>query len=278
MPLPTEILETIDAAYRDHSSLQDINDVAALAKSYVETKAMVGSSIRTPSKDATPQERQEYWDKLINNDPELMMKPDFQNKDQSREFFRTIGLPEDETKYTIPEGVDLPDEVTQELTKMGYKINMTDSQVSEMLQEFSDRQTQTNTMNTELYDSDMNQLKGKWGQAMDDRTAAAKQANEQFYPGRPFDSLTGGELESLFNISKAMTGKGAPAAGDAGGIPSDAMTPGEAKERADILLKRAQNAKPGDMTREEITALVNKSIRIRVEAGISEGSLDSLKA
>jgi hypothetical protein len=278
MPLPTEILEQIDEEYRDHPSLKDYNDVGSALKSLVETKAMVGNSVRRPGPDAGPEAQQKYWDALIQNDPELMKKPDFAEKDQSREFYRTLGLPEDEAGYTTPEGVDLPDEVQQELRGIGYKYNLTDSQMSGLLTEFSERQAVTNSTNTELHDSDMAQLKGKWGQAMDDRTKAAKQANEDFYPGRPFDSLTGGELESLYNISKAMTGKGAPAANDGGGIPSDAMTPGEATARADELLKRAQTAGPNDMSREERLALVNKSIELRVKYTGSDGSIDSLRA
>jgi hypothetical protein len=75
-----------------------------------------------------------------------------------------------------------------------------------------------------------------------------------------------------------MTGKGAPAANDGGGIPSDAMTPGEATARADELLKRAQTAGPNDMSREERLALVNKSIELRVKYTGSEGDLSSLRA
>ena len=279
MPLPTEILEQIDEQYRGHDSLNEFNDLAGLAKSYVETKAMVGRSIRTPSKDATPQERQEYWDKLINNDPELMMKPDLSAKDQSREFYRTMGLPEEFSKYENPEGMELPTEVENEMRELLYESNVTNAQYQKIMAAFSDRQAQTVTMNTELQESDMNQLKGEWGQAMDDRTKAAKQANEDFYPGRPFETLTGAELKSLFNISKAMTGKGALAAGDAPGIPSDAMTPGEATARADELLKRAQSASINDMDHAERLALVNKSIELRVKyAGAEGGGKESLRA
>ena len=62
-----------------------------------------------------------------------MMKPDFSVAAQSREFYRTIGLPEDETKYTIPEGVDLAgytmketiDDVEAARKALGYeKINL----------------------------------------------------------------------------------------------------------------------------------------------------------
>jgi hypothetical protein len=278
MPLPSEILEQIDEKYRDHASLNDFNSVDALAQSFVETKSMVGNSVRTPSKDATPQERQEYWDKLINNDPELMMKPDFQNKDQSREFFRTLGLPEEFAKYENPEGMELPSDVESEMRELLYSANLTNSQYQTIMAAFSERQAQTNTMNTELHDSGMAQLKGKWGQAMDDRITAAKQANEDFYPGRNFDTLSSGERESLFNISKAMTGKGAVVANDRGGIPSDAMTPGEATLRANELLSRAQNADPNKMTREEIASLVKQSIDLRVKYCGSVASMDEQRA
>ncbi len=278
MPLPSEILEQVDELYRDHASLKDFESVADLAKSYVETKAMVGNSIRIPSKDAGPEAYQEYLNKIINNDSSLMMKPDFSVKDQKRDFYRTIGLPEDESKYSLPEGVKLTSEVDAEIRKIAYENNLTDSQFGGFMTAFSDRQEQASTLNTEMVKSDMAGIKEKWGMAFDDRIAAAKQANEEFYPGRDFDNLTAKERESLYRISKAMTGKGAPAAGDAGGIPKNLMTPEEAKTRADELLRRAQNAKPNEMTREEIKALVDKSIELRVKYAGYEGSLDSLRA
>ena len=98
MPLPEEILEQIPEEYRGHDSLNDFNDAAALAKSYVETKAMVGNSIRVPGPDAGEEAYQEYLNKIISHDPKLMMKPDFAEAEQSHEFFRTIGLPEESAK------------------------------------------------------------------------------------------------------------------------------------------------------------------------------------
>jgi len=124
MPLPDDILEQIDEQYRGHASLKDMNDIGALAKSYVETKAMVGNSIRIPGKDAGEDARNEYLQKLINNDPELMMKPDFANKEQSQEFFQTIGLPQEFSKYENPEGMKLPDDVEAEMRELLYQAKV----------------------------------------------------------------------------------------------------------------------------------------------------------
>lgn len=278
MPLPSEILDQIDEQYRDQESLKQFDSVADLAKSFVETKAMVGNSIRIPSKDAGEEARQEYWNKLINNDPELMMKPDFENKDQSREFFRTIGLPEEFSKYENPEGMKLPDDVEAEMRELLYSASLTNSQYQKIMAAFSDRQAQTTTMQNDMQETGMSDLKGKWGQALDDRIKAAKRTNEEFYPGRDFTILTGKEIESLYTISAAMTGKGAPAAGDAGGIPADAMTPQEAIDRADEMMNRARNNTNGELSREQVMDLMSKGMALKVKyAGMQGGGVESLR-
>ena len=278
MPLPSEILDQIDEQYRDQESLKQFDSVADLAKSFVETKAMVGNSIRIPSKDAGEEARQEYWNKLINNDPELMMKPDFENKDQSREFFRTIGLPEEFSKYENPEGMKLPDDVEAEMRELLYSASLTNSQYQKIMAAFSDRQAQTTTMQNDMQETGMSDLKGKWGQALDDRIKAAQRTNEEFYPGRDFTVLTGKEIESLYTISAAMTGKGAPAAGDAGGIPADAMTPQEAIDRADEMMNRARNNTNGELSREQVMDLMSKGMALKVKyAGMQGGGVESLR-
>lgn len=278
MPLPDEILEQIDENYRNHSSLRDINDVAALAKSYVETKAMVGNSIRIPPKDAGDEARQEYLQKLVSNDPELMFKPDFANKEQSQEFFRTIGLPSEFSKYQNPEGMKMAEDVESEMRELLYQAKVPQAGYEMIMSAFSDRQNQMDTLNEEMATNESKALKAKWGLATDDRMEAAKQANEDFYPGRDFDLLTARDRESLYNISKAMTGKGAQVAGQEAGTPKDSLTPEEATMRADELLRRAQNASLNDMTREEIKSLVDQSMALRVKYTGSIDSLDPLRA
>lgn len=278
MPLPDEILEQIDETYREHSSLKDINDVAALAKSYVETKAMVGNSIRIPGKEAGEEARNEYLQKLVNNDPELMFKPDFSEQEQSQEFFRTIGLPEEFSKYENPEDMKLPADVEAEMRELLYQAKVPQAGYEKIMSAFSDRQNQANTMNEELFTNDQNSLKEKWGMATQDRLAAAKQANDEFYPGRDFDQLSAKERESLYNISSAMTGKGAQVATQEGGTPKDALTPEEANRRAEELMTRARKNKDNELTREEVMALMKEGMDLKEKYAGYEQSLDSMRA
>jgi hypothetical protein len=266
MPLPTEILESIDEEYRTDPSIQDFNTINDLVKSAIETKAMVGNSVRKPGPDAGPEAYEKYLNQLINNDPTLMLKPDFAEQEQSHEFYRTIGLPEEAAKYENPEGMKLPEEVEAEMRSLLYDAQTPQTAYAKIMSAFSDRQAQTVELNTELHDSDMAQLKGKWGQALDDRTQAAKRMNEEFYPGRDFDRLNGTEVESLYNISKSMTGQSAHAAGDAGGIPT-AITPNEAVSQAEEIMVRIHDTK-NDLTHDQRMALQNKRIKMLQDAGV----------
>lgn len=277
MPLSSELLEQVSEEYRDHPSLQDINDLDALAKSFVETKAMVGNSVRKPGPDSGPEAYEKYLNQIINNDPTLMLKPDFSQAEQSREFFRTIGLPEDFSKYENPADMKLPQDVEAEMRELLYEAQAPQSVYTKVMAAFSDRQNQMETLNSETHNADLSSLKDKWGQAMDDRTAAAKRANEEFYPGREFDLLTGKEREALYNISSAMTGKGPQAPGQQDQIPSTVMTPDEAKEQAAEIMTRLHDPNNG-LTREDTMALVKKRINMLVKYAGYEGTLDSLKA
>ena len=146
-----------------------------------------------------------------------------------------------------------------------YDAQIPQAAYAKIMAAFSDRQKQTVEMTTELHDSDMSTLKGKWGQALDDRMNAARKMNEEFYPGRDFDNLTGAELESLYTISKSMTGKGAQAAGDAAGIPAK-LTPDEAILQADEIMKRIHDP-DSDLTHDEKMKLQYKRIDLLQKYG-----------
>jgi hypothetical protein len=130
---------------------------------------------------------------------------------------------------------------------------------------FSDRQNQTVEMNTEMRDSDMSQLKGKWGMAHDDRINAARKIYDEHYPGRNFDVLSSADKESLYSISTSMTGKGAQAAGDAAGIPT-AITPDEAITQAAEIMTRIHDPK-SELSHDEKMGLQHKRIKLLQDYG-----------
>lgn len=275
--LQAELLEQIDEKYRDHPSLKDFDNVGALAKSYVETKAMIGNSMRIPSEDAGPEAYSEFINSLVTKVPTVMVKPDFTEPKQSDEFYATMGVPDDMAKYENPEDTALIPDVEAEIRAIALKAKMTPFQYKTFIAELATREAETTTNLTAKRDGDFSALAGKWGTTHDARIEAAKKTNEEYFPGRPFEQLNTAEIEGLYAISESVTGKGATVATQAGGEISTGMTPAEATERAAEIMKRIHNPNSG-LSHDEKIALSHKRIDLLVKHAGMEGSLDSLKA
>lgn len=276
MPLPPEILEHIPEEYRANETLNRFNDVGDLAKSYVELRSLQGRSIKIPSDDAGEQDRKEFLEKLINHAPQLMLKPDFAEGEQAQAFYRTLGRPEKPEGYQRPEGVDLNPDVEAELRQVLFDIGVSDKQFQKAMQAFAQREAQAKEAQASQIDQDTQALKGKWGVTFAERLKAAERINEQFYPGREFGRLTPHEIEALYNVHVSLTGKG-PQAATQGGGEQQGMTPAEAKERAEEIMKRVHDPK-SNLTHQEKLALINKRIDLLAKYAGYEKSIDSLRA
>ncbi len=85
----------------DAPALADFKDINSLAKAFIDTKAMVGQSIRVPSKEAGADDLKSFHDSLIAQVPGLLFKPDMDDDAAMNALFKSIGLPED-TKARYP--------------------------------------------------------------------------------------------------------------------------------------------------------------------------------
>jgi hypothetical protein len=278
MPLPEEILEVIPEEYRDHKSLEDFKDVGELAKSFVETKALVGNSIRIPSADAGPEAQQEFWQKLIDRDDRLMLKPDFTVEEQSQEFFRTLGQPEEPSGYENPEELSLPEDVEAEMREILHPIGLTKIQYKKVMEALNKRHSDTLENLTTAHTEDITKLKEKWGMATEERMTAAKEVFKErsFFPNAEFEKLSSAQIEALYDVHVALTGKGAQAASQQDNIPATTMTPDEALTQAKEIMDRARN--DPNMSHEERMKLMNKGMELKIKYAGREGSLDSLRA
>lgn len=260
MPLPQEILESIPPEYRDNETLSRFNEVGDLAKSYVELRNKQGRSITIPGKDAGEEDRKNFLESLINNAPELMRKPDFSEPAQAEEFWRTLGKPETDEKYELPEGVNFPDEVVAKMRKFAFDSNQTPEQFKVWTSAMFEDHKATQDSMTSQKDEGLQELRQKWGVLFEDRVKAAEKMNEQFF-GREFGSLTAKDIEGLYEVSSSLTGKGAPAAHQEKG-GSTGMTPDEARERIEEI-NRKVFARDSGLDALEKKRLINKTIELR---------------
>lgn len=260
MPLPQEILESIPPEYRDNETLSRFNEVGDLAKSYVELRNKQGRSITIPGKDAPEEDRSKFLESLITNAPELMRKPDFTEPEQAEEFWRTLGKPESGEKYEVPEGVEFPDEVLGKMRQFAFESNQTPDQFKVWVKNMYDDHTSTQESMKGQADEALHGLKQKWGMMFEDRIRAAEKVNEQFFK-KEVGTLTPSDMEALYEISAAMTGKPAPAAHQEGG-QSTGMTPGEARDRIEEINRKVFDPE-SKLDPMEKKRLINKTIDLR---------------
>lgn len=103
-------LKELDAhpELRDNPSLKDFNDLPTFVKSYIETKSMVGASIRPPGPDASPEARKEFRERMQKAVPSLIDLPEGDEAAEAAVFTR-LGRPAkpEEYEFKVPEGVEV---------------------------------------------------------------------------------------------------------------------------------------------------------------------------
>lgn len=147
---------------KGEKSLESFKDAASLAKAYVETKRMVGSSIRLPKDDAPPEEKTKFF----------------------RETMAKFGLPESPDKYAYTKP-NIPDEqwsdaAVKAFLPVAHEIGLTNAQVQRLLEWQAGTATeatkQTQAEKDKAYLAAESALKEKWGPQFDAKITLAKQA------------------------------------------------------------------------------------------------------
>jgi hypothetical protein len=131
----------------------------------------------------------------------------------------------------------------------------------------STRAEKTTMLNAEAVADDLNGLKGKWGLTTDDRISAAQRINEEFFPGRPFERLGSKEIEGLYTMSKAVTGKGAQAATH-GDQQQSKLTPAEIDEQIAAIGRNPELFDSNDPARQ--AELTDKRLKLMKMKGGSD--------
>ncbi len=226
---------------KGHASLATFADVGQLAKSFIETKAFQGNSIRIPGEDAGDRQKKEFVDKLLSKVPNVMLRPDLESQDQSTDFYRTMGMPEKPEEYDLPEidypeGVKPNEERTEFFRKLAHDTGLTKGQFKKFLSkamevDIEQAQTAQTTQKEALVALDK-----EWGLAarerMDmamsiaERTQAPPEILEAFKQG----NLPPATVRWLYGLSVSLGSEG----NNLGSSPSSSngkMTPGEAQDK-----------------------------------------------
>lgn len=242
MPAEPNWRDSLPDDLKGSASLARYNDVPDLAKAYVHMEKFRGNSISIPGEDAGDEQRQEFVDKLLNNAPNVMMRPDMDNADQSRDFYRTLGMPEKSDGYEVPkmelpEGQPINEERITFFRELAHNIGLTKSQFSNFVKAITEQDVTEFTSRKSNQEAEITSLKKEWGDATKDRIAETlsiaerTKAPESLIEAIKKNEVTSDMMKWMYGIHVSI-GKGEGT--NMSGIQtstSGKMSPSEAKEK-----------------------------------------------
>lgn len=178
---PVTFADSLPEDLRSHASLSGFKDLAGLAKSYVDTKAMVGNSIRIPTDEAGDEQLGEFYGKLADVKG-VMRKPDESNTEAMSSYYNSMGRPEEAANYDfqIPEGTQYDEGGMSEFKDLAHEMGLTNAQASKLIQyEMKRSESLSENYNTSKVDHEAT-LRKTWGNEYDNKLATAKRAAEVY--------------------------------------------------------------------------------------------------
>lgn len=223
---------------RDDDTLRDIPDVATLAKSYKDAQSYIGRSVRIPGEDAGAEDWQKFDEKLARV-PGVVRLPAEGDAEGWNAYYAKMGRPEKATDYGI-EGGDFAGEFATEAHKMG----LSSTQAKSLAEWWNTKAGAVAEQQQAAMRSGEDALRKVWGNAYERNLNAAAVA-AQHYGGADFVAELG-DLGSRPAVLKALAKIGAGLA-ESGDAPRDArgrfaMSPGEAKERINDIMRNKQHS------------------------------------
>lgn len=257
---------------RSHESLKDFKDPGSLAKSYIETKAMVGSSMRLPGPDASAEDKAAFVAKLAEKFPDTVYLPksDEEAAGLEKQLWEKLGRPSDPKGYDLKDvdlgGVELD---VAGLAKMGAELGWTKGQFKAFAKGLAKSQNEQKAQAL----AQQAELKKEWGAAFAEKVnAAAEVAKKLNAPAATIEAIKAGRLPleqmRFFDGLVGAVGGSGRQVGDQGN-GAGKITPDEAKLRLEEVYRRVYDPKT---TPSEGAALTKKIAELMPQAFPGEAS------
>lgn len=236
----TDWRDELPAELKDDPSLKDFKDVASVARSLVETKKMVGDSIRIPRADAGADARKEFLGKLLEKVPEVVVLPDDPAERAAVEgrVWEKLGRPSKPEEYLV-DPADLPAGVTlneAQLREGAAKLGLTKAQFKAEVVE----QVAAASARAAAVKATHDALRGEFGAGYEEKLkGAAVVASAMGFPPDMVDAIRSGSMPLaaakafLSTAAKVTTDPGQVSGQGHGGTPK--VTPSEAARRLEVL-------------------------------------------
>lgn len=209
-------IDNLPEDLRSEPSLADFKDLSGLAKSYVSAQRMLGSSVRIPTEEASPEAREEFYSKL-QSVPGIVRIPEDGNLN---DLYNKLGRPEDPSGYKLTVEGDLDAQSVEAFKGMAHQLGLNNEQLNKIV-EFDKMRADAYMEGMNNYkESAVNTLRKDWGPDFDSRMNGAKEVLKSYaekYPEYVNELMDGRNpfgnnpviIKALSELHSVMQEKGA---------------------------------------------------------------------
>lgn len=142
--LPDDQAALLPEDIRGNPAIQSFNDFGGLAKSYIDTKAMVGNSVRLPGKDAKPEDIEGLFNRLEVRPPDSWLRKmrDVPEKAADYEYVKPADMPEGAqwSEELVGRARDLAHKLGWSKQDFTEALNFHNALIGELMQKGADAQ------------------------------------------------------------------------------------------------------------------------------------------
>ena len=233
--------DTLPDTIRDNPSLVDTKTVGDLAQRFLDTKQMVGNSLRMPTDDAGVDSVKAFTDKILANEKlGLMRRPDPTSDEAMGAVYDSLGRPDDAEGYAAVEGADL--NTFKGLSEVAHKLGLSKKQFEDLATaQVAMHQEQAAGFKAEQ-DAATQEVRAEWGLAFDEKVGRATTMLELTKaPQALIDAMAKGDVGAdvmrwVDSIATKLGSEGAPMARDL--TPVTAETTEQLRQSRDDITQR----------------------------------------
>lgn len=240
---PSDWRSMLSEEWRENPSLKDFKSLDDVAKSYAELKSYQGRSIAIPTDDASEEDRKAFLEKITSKFPDLIPRPNLDDEEAAREFFKQLGAPEKPEEYPVPElpeGVNIPEDRINQLRELAFEAGVTKDQFQKVMAKLVEQDVKMIEEYAQRFMEGHKALREEWGVAYDERVERADQIREQFFPFIPKEEMNADTAKALYEISLRL-GSEPVDMSTQGSAGTGAMAPAEAQQRIDEIMRNREH-------------------------------------
>ncbi len=172
----------------------------------------IGTGLYKPGEDAGKEDVAAFLTKAVElSGGKLLPKPDADNAEAMAALHMAMGRPENAEGYEFAEleGHKMGDDYKKFISELGFKLNLTKTQLKGMDETFRTRDLNVASEAQGKFKDDLKTLNQEWGFAYDQRVHMAKKVVGTFFPHLdPTTEFSASELRSFYSIGKQFASGG----------------------------------------------------------------------